>query len=161
MLTKIDNPFEAAKSFGVVTADKEVKNFNNKKYICSHINEGIALVKAAIKFQENKDQISLPTLVKASTTLENVQPYLHFISKERYEEAVLSVSYYKALSQHLIWTESKDEQMKEMARKSWQQHSDYLETYKNEKNNAMTLSFKESAATYIRQLDVSNQKGTL
>ncbi|MBP9706350.1 MAG: hypothetical protein KBD78_01835 [Oligoflexales bacterium] len=161
LLTKLENPFEAAKSYGVVTADKEVKNFNNKKYISSHINEGIALVKAAMKFQENKDQIALPTLVKASSTLENVQPYLHFISKDRYEEAVLSVSYYKALSQHLIWIESKDEQMKELARKSWQQHSDYLETYKNEKNSAMTISFKESAVTYIRQLDVSNQKGTL
>ncbi|MEZ4743589.1 MAG: PEGA domain-containing protein [Bdellovibrionota bacterium] len=152
-LTKLDQPARAAAAFGRITKREEIKNFNDKRFIGSHIDEGIALFMTAEKLSARDKASAVAHYQKAIEVFEHVTPFLRFVSKEHYAMAAHNVSYYKALSQHKLWLQSNSKADLTEAVKNWR---DYLD------GNAKSIPLAhnrqgliENARIYFKQAKAS------
>jgi hypothetical protein len=152
-LNNLKQPALAAKAFGKVTANELVKNFNDKRFIGTHINEGIALFMTAESLQKSEPEAAAAHYLKAIETLDKVSPYLRFVTKDQYAHAVHNVEYYKALSQHRLWNQTKNQAYLTEAFKSWRSYIETnTSTAKNDEANA-DKAFLDNARIYMKQAE--------
>lgn len=157
-LTIIGKPALAAKHFSVVTKSPRAENFNDKRYIGSHINEGIALFHTGKALENKEPQVALAHYLKAIQIFEKVSPFLRFISKNQHSIAKNNVSYYKALSFHKMWSLTKNPQYLNRAYRLWRH---YLEdTAMNADRGKGKSNYVENAKIYFRQLKASMNLST-
>ncbi len=123
-LTLLDQPAKAAEAFGIVTSNEGVKQFADKRFIGSHINEGIALFMTAERLTNTQPEAAKAHYAKALEVLDNVLPHLRFVPSAQYDAAVHNVDYHRALSRHRIWTSTKDPRYLAEAVRTWKSYLD-------------------------------------
>lgn len=148
-LTKLKEPAKAAKSFGIVTSAQTVKNFNDKRFIGAHINEGIALFFTAESLAATNAEASKAHYQKAIEVLSHVGPQIRFVAKDQINQAQHNVNFYHALAQHKLWTMTKDQNLLVETVRSWR---DYLEgTAKSVPAQGDNKTYVENAKVYFGQ----------
>ncbi len=148
-LSQLGQPENSMRSFLKVTKSPQVANFNDKRFIGSHINLGIAYFVAAEKASTSNLSLSADYYLKAIETLEKVEPFLRFVKKEQYPEAVHNVKFHKALSKHKLWMASKDPNEVRLVFKAWREYLDG--SARTVPLNEDNKGFVEYAKVYLKQ----------
>ncbi len=159
-LTKTKEPAKAAGTFARVTSSPTVKNFNDKRFIGAHINEGIALFFTAENLAKSDSEAAKAHYQKAIEVLSKVQPQLRFVSKEQYGQAIHNVSFYRALAYHKLWNSTKDPALLTETVRAWR---DYLDgTVKAIPPEEANKAYVENAKVYFGQAkaQLASIKGT-
>jgi hypothetical protein len=156
-LFNMNAPAKAAEAFHNVTKSEEVKTFIDKRFIGSHVNEGLALFKAAQNLEGKDQEMAAKHYQKAVEVLENVTPHLRFVPKEQYLSAVHQTKYHKALALQKIWEITRDPIHLQLATKSWQT---YLDGHRADKGDTDTSALIENAKVFYKQAAGSAPKGT-
>lgn len=157
LLLHLDEPARAAAAFHNVTSRPQVREFVDKRFIGSHVNEGIALVLTAEKLQPTEPEAAASHLQKSIQVLQAVQPQLRFVAQDEYARAVHNTSYYLALAKHRLWSQSESELFLDEAQKSWRS---YLDISANGLNPAPGQeSYPKRAEVYYRQVEMKRGIG--
>lgn len=143
-LTRMNRPADAAAAFSKVTKSPAVSSFNDKRFIGSHINEGIALFMTAEQLQD-QPEAAKAHYVKAVEVLEKVTPHLRFVPRDQYAQAVHNVDFYKALSRHKLWGYTEDPAVLSETVRSWKS---YLE------GSALSVPIEGTSKSYIENARV-------
>lgn len=152
-LTMREEPAKAAEAFGLVTADEAVKSFADKRFIGSHVDEGIALFETAEKLATEQPDAARAHYQKAIQVLEAVGPHLRFVAPEQYAQAVHNVDFHRALARHKLWLLNKDAGTLADTVKSWRTYLDG--DARSLPTDAATKSYVENAQVYYRQAQAS------
>lgn len=150
-LNNLADPAKAAASFGKVTENIAVKEFQDKRFIGAHVNEGIALFKTAEALAGSNSDIALAHYQKAVEVLSRVEPQLRFIPGDQFPLAVHNVDFYRALSNHKIWQKTHEKSDLETTLKLW-------ESYVNDVAKNIPLADRalvENAGIYLKQARAS------
>lgn len=148
-LTRLEQPAKAAEAFGRVTADAAVKDFSDKRFITSHINEAIALFMTAEKLMEGHPEAAAAHYKKAKTIFDGTIPYLRYIKGEQYADAVHNTDYHRALARHRLWQLSKDPNVLAETVRSWRSYLDT--TARSVHGNNQQQALVDSAMVYFKQ----------
>lgn len=152
-LNVLEKPFKAAEYFAKVTGADQVRNFNDKRFISSHINEGVALFLCGEKLQETKPMVAKAHYSKAAEVLASARPYIRFVPKSQYNQARHTVAYFEALSLHKLWVQTKDPGLLNSAYKAWK---GYLGENANEKTQLkIARNYLDNAQVYYKQAESS------
>ncbi|MBM4250856.1 MAG: PEGA domain-containing protein [Deltaproteobacteria bacterium] len=144
-LNQLDQPAKAAAAFGQVTASEAVKQFNDKRFVPSHINEGIALFATGEKLALENPEAARAHYQKALEVLDRVMPFLRFVAAKDYPQAVHNVDYHRALSRHRLWTVTQDPKLLVETVRGWR---NYLE------GSARTIPVNDDAKAFIGNAEV-------
>ncbi len=147
-MTKLHRPALAAKAFSRVTSDPRVKSFIDKRFIGTHLNEGIALFMTAESLAADQPEAAQAHYLKAAEILQTVSPQLRFIDKDHYQLAVHNVMYYQALCQQKLWSLTKNAAYLSAAEKSWKTYIDNYATGNHK-------DYIENAQIYLKQAQAS------
>lgn len=150
-LNYLNQPDKAASAFGVVTSDRSVTNFNNKRFIASYINEGIALYQTAESLANNDVAASSAHYSKSVEVFEKVKPYLRFVPKDQYELAIHNVGFYTALGLQRLWKITNEQQYAKLAFRHWKS---YIDANSSDSLNKTLEPFIKNAQVYMRQAEV-------
>lgn len=152
-LTIKDQPGKAAELFAEVTADEGVKAFNDKRFIGSHVNEGVSLFLAAEKLEHGHPEEAKAHYRKAMEVFDRVIPQLRFVPKDQYAQAVHNVDFHRALARHKLWLFTQDPALLVDTVKTWRNYLD---------GNAQSVpadetskAYVENARIYLRQASVA------
>ena len=152
-LNNFDQPAKAAEAFGKVTASEAVKQFNDKRFIASHIDEGIALFGTAEKLAANQPEVARAHYQKALEVLERTLPYLRFVSPEEHAAAVHNVEYHRALCRHRLWAVTQDPKMLVDTVRGWRSYLDG--SARSIATDDNSRGFVENAEIYLKQATAS------
>ncbi len=122
LLLQMKQPAAAAGAFARVTSQEAVRDFVDKRFIGSHINEGIALVLAAELLATSEPAAARAHLAKASEVLARVAPQIRFVSANEHPRAAHNVGYYQALSLHRMWLMDSNEAMVSPTALAWREY---------------------------------------
>ena len=148
-LTNLNMPARAAEAFGKITATENVKNFSDKRFIGSHINEGIAVFQTAERLVSEDPAAAQAHFRKAIVIFDNIVPHLRHVPSAQYNKAVHNVDYYKALAKHRLWNETKDPTLLSDALKTWKSYIDGSARSVPVQN--ADKAFVDNAQVYYRQ----------
>lgn len=152
-LTKLNKPAKAAAAFAVVTSSPTIRDFNDKRFIGSHIDEGIAVFLTAETLVDQDKSAAIAHYQKAVEILERVRPYLRFVQKDQYQHAVHNVAFHRALAQHRIWQQTADDNKLVDVVKDWK---DYVEgSAKESQIKDGESALLENAKVYYQQAKAS------
>lgn len=155
-LTVKNEPALAAAAFGEVTADDSVKQFADKRFIGSHINEGIALYMTAERLQASQPETARAHYQKSIEVLEGVVPYLRFVPADQYAQSVHNVDYHRALARHKLWLSSKDPRVLADAVRTWRTYLDGSARSVPAATGDDTIkAFVDNAQVYFKQATAS------
>jgi hypothetical protein len=152
-LTRLGEPALAASAFANVTTDPIVKNFVDKRFIGSHINEGVALFETAERLQGQDAELAAMHYQKAAEVLTRVSAQLRFVPEDQYQKALQSVGYHQALALHKLWYQSKQPEYLNQAFKSWRA---YLESADQKDLSATPMI--ENAKVFMKQAEADLNK---
>lgn len=152
-LTIKDEPAKAAEAFGMVTANEAVKQFTDKRFIGSHINEGIALYMTAEKLAAAQPDEARAHYQKAIEVLEGVVPYLRFVPADQYAQSVHNVDYHRALARHRLWLLSHDPRVLADAVRTWRAYLDG--SARSVPADGASKAYVDNAQVYFRQATAS------
>ena len=154
-MSLLRQPHLAAKAFYNVTSDPEVKSYRDKRFIGSHINEGVSLHLVAKELEsEDETDAAVAHYLKSTEVLESVKSHLRFIKKDNYQQAFDNVFYYKALSHQNIWSINKSAEQLLLAQDAWLSLLDS----RNSKKTDNTLV--KNASIYLRQVELAINQNT-
>ncbi len=156
-LTNLNMPARAAEAFGKITASENVKNFSDKRFIGSHINEGIAVFQTAERLVNEDPAAAQAHYRKAIVIFDNIAPHLRHVPSAQYNKAVHNVDYYKALAKHKLWSETKDPTLLSDALKTWKSYIDGSARSVPVQN--ADKAFVDNAQVYYRQALASYNSG--
>jgi hypothetical protein len=156
-LMNLNMPARAAEAFGKITATENVKNFSDKRFIGSHINEGIAVFQTAERLVNEDPTAAQAHYRKAIAIFENIIPHLRHVPSAQYNKAVHNVDYYKALAKHRLWNETKDPTLLSDALKTWKSYIDGSARSVPVQN--ADKAFVDNAQVYYRQALASYNNG--
>ena len=143
LLFKLDRPKDALVAFNQVTSSNEVKKFINKKYLKTHILEGVAYYNI-FSGQKNINEYSSTILQKSIDKMNQVKPYLRHLSSQEYAYLSDTVYYYKALSFQKLYKISNDKRFISFALSAWGEY--FNNTDKS------TSSYYQKATIYNKQM---------
>ena len=156
-LTRLKNPAKAASAFSRVTQDPKVAQFSDKRFIGSHINEGVALFETAENI-EGQPSVAIAHYQKAIEVLENVTPQLRFVPKNQYVQALHNVEYHMALSRYKVWTYTKDPVVLNQSIRAWKS---YIDSNPNMANGDKSVQlYLNNAKIYYKQAMASKNSET-
>ena len=156
-LTVLDEPAKAAEAFGMVTANPAVKQYVDKRFIGSHINEGIALFLTAERLGAGQPEAAQAHYKKGLEVLEGVVPYLRFVPQGEYAQAVHNVDYHRALCRHRLWTLTQDPRLLADAVKTWRSYLDG--SGRAVPVEGPSIAYIENAKVYLKQAAASLSAG--
>ena len=152
-MTLTNSPAKAAAAFHRVTQNPEVSSFRDKRFIGSHINEGVSLyLTAKGLLEDGEDEAAVAHFRKAASTLEKTEPFIRFIKQSDYQQAFDNLYYYKALSLQEIWHLTQQLDSLRDAQASWQQ----LLSGRENKNSQTPML--KNANIYLKQLELALSK---
>jgi len=152
-LSKTKSPPKAAEAFAEVTRSPAVATFADKRFIGSHVNEGIALFLVAEDLREKNVETARAHYIKAAEVLDRAVPHMRFVPPAEHDQAVHNVDYYRALARHRLWSMSKDQGALAEAYRAWR---DYVEgSAKSVPLNQATKPLAENARVYYRLVQSS------
>ena len=144
-LNVLDQPANAAAAFSAVTANEAVQQFTDKRFVASHINEGIALFATAERLATDNAEAARAHYQKALEVLERVMPYLRFVAAKDYPHAVHNVDYHRALCRHRLWMTTQDPKLLVETVRGWR---NYLE------GSARAIPLDDNSKSYIGNAEV-------
>ena len=147
-LAKLNQPVNAAKAFGIVTSHQGVKNFNDKRFIASYINEGLALFKVAENFGGDNAEAAAAHYLKAMESFEKVEPFLRFVPKGQFSRAVNNVSFHRALSKQRLYETTQNPVYLNGAFKDWRR---FVNNGRDSKRKSDDSAFLKNAEVYLKQ----------
>jgi len=122
-LKNLKEPAKAAKSFSIVTTDPSVKQFIDKRFIASHINEGISLFLSGENLAKlDETPTAIAHFQKGFEVLKRVEPFLRHLSSREYNLALHNVYFHKALSYHRIWELTQDKTALLQTNRLWENY---------------------------------------
>lgn len=148
-LGKLNDPENAAVYFAAVTSTPEVRDFIDKRYVGSHINQGIALHLIAEKNSTTNPRLAAENFNRAATILEKASRYTRFLPKKDFEESVRNLEYFRALSLHRQWLLTKDDAALTSANRAWREYLNDAVTTKAP--NKQTKVLADNARVYLKQ----------
>lgn len=151
-LTMLNQPHKAAESYGLVTQSDAVRSFQEKRFIGSHINEGIALFKTAENLAQDNPKVAQAHYAKSIETMKKVAPYLKYVSSDQFAEAQSNTYYYKALSLHRIWNLTGNSDMAQSVFKHW---TAFLESSTTGETTSEESPNVQNAKIYMKQAQIS------
>ncbi|MEY4631810.1 MAG: hypothetical protein RIQ81_1930 [Pseudomonadota bacterium] len=122
-LARLNDPAKALSYFEDVTAVPQVRDFIDKRFVGSHINEGIALHMVAEKEARSNPAKAAEDFAKAANILDRASRFVRFLPKKDFNRSVQNLEYFRALSFHRKWLISNDLVSMEKAGRGWR---DYL-----------------------------------
>jgi len=153
-LGKLNEPAKAAAAFNEITQHPTVKQFTDKRFISSHINEGIALFLTGERLFATGDvEIGKEHMIRAVAVLDGVSGQTRFIAKDQYAAATHNLEYYRSLARHRLWVATKDPVLLSDAVRGWKQYLDGIA--KSVPISAEGKSFVENASVYYKQAQAS------
>lgn len=156
-LQKLNEPANAAAAFAKVTEEKAVSQYTDKRFIGTHINEGIALFMTAEKLKSREKATAQAHYLKAIEKLDSVSSQIRFVPKQQFSQATNNIGYYRALSYQNLWYQTKDQAYLNQAFKSWR---DYLEQAKNLPVKGQNKKLLDAADVYFKQAKASVEAKT-
>ena len=144
-LNLLDQPANAAAAFSAVTANEAVQQFTDKRFVVSHINEGIALFATGERLAVDNAEAARAHYQKALEVLDRVMPYLRFVAAKDYPHAVHNVDYHRALCRHRLWIATQDPKLLVETVRGWR---NYLE------GSARSIPLDDSSKSYIGYAEV-------
>lgn len=148
-LSNLNMPARAAEAFGKITSVESVKNFSDKRFIGSHVNEGVAIFQTAERLASEQPESAQAHYRKAIAVLEGVVPHLRHVPAAQYSKAVHNVDYYRALARHRLWNETQDPALLSEALKTWKSYIDG--SARSVPVQAGDRAFVENAQVFYRQ----------
>jgi hypothetical protein len=148
-LTMLDQPAKAAEAFAVVTSNEQVKQFQDKRFIGSHIDEGIALFMTAEKLAAEEPEAAKAHFQKSIEVLEAVLPQLRFVPADQYSQAVHNVDFHRALARHKLWLYSQDPRVLADTVRSWRSYLDG--SARSVPIEGASKAYVENARVYFKQ----------
>lgn len=124
-LTVLGEPAKAAESFGQVTANPAVKQFSDKRFIGSHVNEGVALFMTAERLSaDGHMEEARAHYQKSLEILANVSAHLRFVPAAEQAAAVHSVDYHSALAKLRLANLTQDMRLYAESVRAWRTYLD-------------------------------------
>ena len=152
-MTLTNEPAKAAEAFHNVTSDKEVADFRDKRFIGSHINEGVSLHLTAKELEKDGEvEAAMAHYEKSVEILSRVAPQIRFVKKNDYQQAYDNVYYYMALSHQNSWSISKNPGNLHSAQDSWQRLLD------GRRKNSKKTALIKNANIYLKQVEIAINK---
>lgn len=145
-LTSKNEPAKAAKLFGEVTENPSVKNFQDKRFIGSHINEGLALYMTGEGLLKKSPELAKEHLIKSIEVLTNVEPYLSYMTSAQITMAKQNLRYHRALANHNLWQITKERSYLVKASDDWQ-------IFLSEGHGDSFKQYREFAQVYLKQAE--------
>jgi hypothetical protein len=155
-LTRLDQPAKAAEAFGRVTAAPAVKQFADKRFIGSHIDEAIALFMTGEKLVDENKEAAIAHYKHSIETFEAVLPHLRFVKSEQYPQAVHNVDFHRALARHRLWQYSQDPAVLADTLRSWRAYLDG--SARSVPADAVSKTYVENARVYFKQATASQAR---
>lgn len=155
-LTRLDQPAKAAEAFGRVTATPAVKQFADKRFIGSHIDEAIALFMTGEKLSDENREAAIAHYKHSIETFEAVLPHLRFVKSEQYPQAVHNVDFHRALARHRLWQYSQDPAVLADTLRSWRAYLDG--SARSVPADAVSKTYVENARVYFKQATASQAR---
>ena len=155
-LSTLDQPAKAAEAFGRVTSSPAVKLFNDKRFIGSHIDEGIALFMAGEKLAPQNKEAAIAHFKHAINIFEGVLPHLRFVKSEQYAQAVHNVDFHRALARHRLWQYSQDPAVLSETVRSWRSYLDG--SARSVPSDSISKTYVENARVYFKQASSSQNR---
>jgi hypothetical protein len=148
-LTMLADPARAAGAFAKVTANPAVKEFLDKRFIGSHVDEGIALFLAAEKLRGSDPAAARAHYDKVVSVLSGVHSQLRFVPRDQFGQSLHQTEYHLALAKHRLWQVSKDAGLLSQVVASWRTYLDG--TVKTVPAEGDGKSLGEAAQVYYKQ----------
>lgn len=155
-LTNLDQPAKAAEAFGRVTSNPAVKQFNDKRFIGSHIDEGIALFMTGEKLASQNKDAAIAHYKQAINTFDAVLPHLRFVKSDQYPQAVHNVDFHRALAHHRLWQYSQDPSVLADTVRSWRSYLDG--SARSVPADGVSKTYVENARVYFKQASSSQAR---
>lgn len=155
-LTRIDQPAKAAEAFARVTSEPAVKQFTDKRFIGSHIDEAISLFLTGENLADKNREAALAHFRKAIDIFDAVIPHLRFVKPEQYGQAVHNVDFHRALARHRLWQYSQDPSVLVDTLRTWRS---YLNgSARSIPADGVSKTYVENARVYLKQAMASQVK---
>lgn len=123
-LNNLHDPVKAASAFHKVTTNPNVDSYKDKRFIGTYINEAVALFQAGEQAVAMDSNLAISYWRQSEAILTRTEEQLRFVPQAQYNQAVHTLSYYRALSLHKTWTLTQNAQDQENAMQHWK---DYIQ----------------------------------
>ena len=123
-LNQLHDPIKAASAFHRVTSHVAVDGYKDKRFIGTYINEAVALYQAGEQASASDSNLAISYWRQAEAILTKTEDQLRFVPQAQYNQAVHTLSYYRALSLHKTWLVTKALDDQENATQRWK---DYIQ----------------------------------
>lgn len=155
-LGKLNDPAMAEKFFSSVTSAAEVRDFIDKRFIGTHINEGIAIHMIAEKASRSNPKTAADGFAKAAAILDRASKFTRFLPKKDFKQSVKNLEYFRALSFHRRWLLINDQSALEQANRAWTNYLDALNPGEESEKQATVLA--ANARVYLKQTQAGLSK---
>lgn len=145
-LNRLFDPLKAVEAFHRVTAKIQ---YSDKRFIGTYINEAVALFQAGEKTAAADRNLAISYWRQAAKILDQTEDELRYVPADRYNQAVHTLSYYRALSSHKIWVLTQNPDDKALAAKQWK---DYIQGTALALPQDKHYSWVKKAESYFREL---------
>lgn len=125
-LTHFNQPEKAVRFFGEVTQDPSAKSFVDKRFISSHINEGVALVLEAERVFSSNKESARSRFKRAQEIFSRVEPELQHLNYIKSEQAIITARYYKIVAFERTASIDNDPKLLQDAAKQWKEFIDFF-----------------------------------
>lgn len=145
-LNRLFDPLKAAEAFHRVTSKVQ---YTDKRFIGTFINEAVALFQAGEKSAAADRNLAISYWRQAGNILEQTEEQLRYVPADQYNQAVHTLSYYRALSSHKIWVLTQNPDDKALASKQWK---DYIQGTALALPQDKHFSWVKKAEAYFQEL---------
>lgn len=156
-INEFKQPQKALEFFRNVTSNPSVKNFNDKRFIGSFVNEAICLFLIAESLKNNDKNTAQQYYIQAIQSFENIWSQLRFIPSTQYNMALHTTAYYNTLSKHRLWSLTKNKTYLNLAKKGWINYLNNI-SIANKDDNPQINTLINNAKVYYNQLKADLNK---
>lgn len=146
------DPVRAAATFHRVTNRPEIANFSDKRFIGTHINEALALHTAGEKVAPSEPSTAISYWSQSTEILDRTVEQLRFVPQDRYNQALHSLYYYRAMNSHKTWSLTQTQADLVKAHSAWR---DYIQ------NTALSAPSDKNYATLKKAEELYRQTDAL
>ena len=153
-LNLIHDPVKAANAFHRVTSSPKVENFQDKRFIGTHINEAVALFRAGENAVAADQNLAISFWRQVEAILSKTEAELRFVPQDQYTQAVHTLNYYRALALHKTWTVTQNSEDQKSALQYWK---DYIQGTALALPQDQHYDWVKKAETYFQQIQTARK----
>lgn len=154
-LNQLRDPIKAASAFHKVTSNVNVEGFKDKRFIGTYINEAVALFQAGEQTVVGDNNLAISYWRQCEAILSRTEEQLRFVPQAQYNQAVHTLSYYRALSLHKTWSITQNAEDQEHAMQRWK---DYIQGTALALPQDQHYEWVKKAESYFQQIQTARNK---